>query len=152
MSYPQDQPVRFFNILVADATYKSGAHRGKPIKETKRPIGRYKAIKPWIAAHKAAKRLFKLSGLNDVTFVIRETTSGSDKGHYVYSARIEELPTPVTYTYKNQHLGSDGKMHELEFDIVQTHKTELDPIRNSTDLRRLYKTLNVALPPDGAKN
>ena len=144
---------RFFNILAADATYKSGAHRGKTIKETKRPIGRYKEIKPWLAAEKAAKRLFKLSGLNDVTFVLRETTSGSEKGHYVFRAQKEELPTPVTFTYKNEHLGSDGKMHELEFDIVQTHKTELDPIRNSTDLRRLYKRLNVAFPRDGgAKN
>lgn len=131
---------RSFTVLVADAKYNSGPDKGKRIEE----VGRYRNADPQSAGKKAASRLFNESGLDDVTFILRETTRGSDNLHYVYRVQNKKLPKPVTYTRKTKL--PDGKIEEQE--IVQTHKKEIKSIRDETELRTLYNRLNMSFPHD----
>ena len=64
--------------------------------------GRYNSSSPSAAAKKAATKLFQKAkksktykSLKKITFTIRETTVGSDKTEYNYSAVREKLKKPV---------------------------------------------------------
>lgn len=64
--------------------------------------GRYKSSSPAGAAKKAANRLYqksknmqKFKNIKRITFVIRETTSGSDKAEYNYKASRTKLKKPL---------------------------------------------------------
>ena len=64
--------------------------------------GRYVSETPSGAAKKAATKLFqkaknskKYKSLRKITFTVRETTSGSNKTEYNYSAVREKLKEPV---------------------------------------------------------
>jgi hypothetical protein len=70
---------------------------------TKVKGGRFKSTSPSGAAKKAASKLFrkamkKNKSLKKLTFCIRETTSGSDKNHFEYTATRVKLAKPLVRT------------------------------------------------------
>jgi hypothetical protein len=66
--------------------------------------GRYKADTPFAAAKKAARRLFRSDKAGERTgirFALRESTKGSDKGVFYYTAKKVALDTPITVSRGN---------------------------------------------------
>ena len=74
--------------------------------------GRYKSETPGAAAKKAATKLFQKGKTNQkITFTIRETTSGSDKTHYTYTATREKLAKPVERVIKGVKIVNEYKIN-----------------------------------------
>jgi hypothetical protein len=61
--------------------------------------GRFISKTPYAAASKAASKLYKDSGNNVITFVIKKITKGSNNRHYAYKANTRMLPKPI-YIFK----------------------------------------------------
>jgi hypothetical protein len=88
--------------------------------------GHYKGKTPSQAARKAASVLSRNNPDEDVfTFTIQETTRGSRRDAYVYTATIEHLEDPIEVTYgngssititKKVHLKANGKREQEEED------------------------------------
>jgi len=67
--------------------------------------GRYMAQSPYIAAGRAANRLFSNTSGNSITFVLQKTTRGSNKKYYAYSATRTLLKKPL-YVFKKDEKGN----------------------------------------------
>lgn len=72
--------------------------------------GRYISETPSAAAKKAASRLFaKKTDLKPIKFTLRETTRGSSKPVYEYTASKEKLKNPSTRIIKDKN-GNEKKI------------------------------------------
>lgn len=60
----------------------------------KKDGGRFTGSTPSAAARKAANKLLKKSGQGSMTITVRETTQGSDKKQFSYTARQQVLNPP----------------------------------------------------------
>ena len=74
--------------------------------------GRYKSETPGAAAKKAATQLFKKSKASkNISFALRETTSGSEKKVYLYNATREKLAKPVERIIKGVKIVNEYKIN-----------------------------------------
>ena len=67
--------------------------------------GRYLAQSPYIAAGRAANRLFANTSSNNISFVLQKTTRGSNNKYYAYTATRSLLKTPL-YVFKKDERGN----------------------------------------------
>lgn len=91
--------------------------------------GVYKSDSPFSAAKKAASQLFKkaakmpkFKNIRKITFVLRETTSGSDKTEYHYKAGRIKLAQPITRVING-------------VEIINRYKTHIDSIEGQTKVK-----------------
>jgi hypothetical protein len=67
--------------------------------------GRYMAQSPYIAAGRAANRLFSNTSGNSLNFVLQKTTRGSNNKYYAYTATRTLLKKPL-YVFKKDEKGN----------------------------------------------
>jgi hypothetical protein len=67
--------------------------------------GRYMAQSPYIAAGRAANRLFSTTSGNSLNFVLQKTTRGSNNKYYAYTATRTLLKNPL-YVFKKDEKGN----------------------------------------------
>lgn len=109
--------VRFFTLINTDETM----------------IGRFKGKIPLQAARKAFRTFCNNNIINNgdfYDFSIKETTRGSDKRIYSYSAKRIELANPIECYY-----GSSGVPTDFYFKI-EIHKNKNIPIINNKKIHK----------------
>jgi hypothetical protein len=81
--------------------------------------GRYRGTQPLVAAKKAARAAMKNKG-DECTFILRETTRGSDKKEFSYKAMWKKLSTPKPRTLPD---GTTlfNQTHEIVIKATKTH-------------------------------
>lgn len=105
--------------------------------------GRYKSSSPASAAKKAANRLYKTAKASQkyktikrLTFVIKETTSGSTKAEFNYKATRTLLKKPIVRVI-------NGK------EIVNKFKIKVEAMKTSKDVAKKSKVKCNKIPKDG---
>jgi hypothetical protein len=89
--------------------------------------GRYLAKYPFAAGRKAATQLFKETDDTEIRFIIRESTSSSDKDAFFYEAKKVKLDKPRKVTLKDKTTGVSAS-----YDVTHDVKLkELDPAHAS---------------------
>jgi hypothetical protein len=104
--------------------------------------GRYKSSSPNGAAKKvgnrlyrAAKKLQKYKNIKRITFVIRESTSGSKKEEYNYRATRVKLAKPLVRTINGVQ-------------IVNKFKVTVETMKNKKDIAKKSKVKCNRIPKD----
>lgn len=83
--------------------------------------GRYKSNIPSNAAKKAANRMFRTTNKKSLTFVIRQTTHGTDKKLYKYRAHRKELDKPYVVVIKGKEIVYKYKIEVEPLELVENH-------------------------------
>lgn len=83
--------------------------------------GHYKSKIPSGAAKKAATRMFRTTNKKSISFVIRQTTQGSDKKLYKYKAQKKELDKPIVIVIKGKEIVYKYKIDIEPLELVENH-------------------------------
>lgn len=124
------------------------------------PGGRYLAKNPFGAGRKAATKLFKGTSLMEVRFILRETTTGSNKDAFMYiGKKVKNTPPrmvkkvdPKTGKVVQYPIEYDVKLYELQESMAADLIAKISPANASdadhseTETAALYPS-SAALPP-----
>jgi hypothetical protein len=121
------------------------------------PGGRYLAKNPFGAGRKAATKLFKGTSLMEVRFILRETTTGSNKDAFMYiGKKVKNSPPrmvkkvdPKTGKVVQYPIEYDVKLYELQESMAADLIAKISPA-NASDADSTSETPAPApavLPP-----